>query len=114
MIKPTQDRPEIFNCFQGESYAWFELHDDDGLYGYMALRKRGKYADIHVELTRWTHTVLKHMKTIARLELKDMCRTNKVERLIARKEGHDTVWPKFIKHFGFCEPERIQMSYMEI
>jgi len=80
----------------------------------MAIRKRGPFADLHIEMVRWGHSVLKHMKLIDLPMLKQMCRENNVQAVIAQKTGLDPVWPKFIRQFGFSEPETIRMARLEI
>ena len=112
MIRKTQTPPEVF-AHQSPDHVHFELSDDKGVYGYAALRRRGVYADVHIELERWSHNVLKQVKADADL-VKRMCRDMGVEMLIAQKNLGDTRWPKFIKHLGFGEPEQIQISRLEI
>ena len=104
------ERPEVFDHIADEGYKFFGLDD----YGYIALRRRCKFADVHIEVHRWSHSVLKHLKKHVLPEVKSMCRAVGVERIIAQKTGIDKRWPKFIKHFGFIEPETIQMSYMDV
>ena len=106
------DKPEVFSHLEGG--AWFELSREGEAYGYMALMKRCPNADVHIEVTKWGHNALKHLKASVLPELKEMCRVNGVEKLVAKKMAGDSRWPKFIKHFGFSEPECIMASYLEI
>lgn len=112
MIKRSQKRPDVFS-HQSPDHIYFELHDDKELYGYVALRRRGIYADAHVELERWGAKVLKQIQ-FDMIQFKAICRDMGIKKVIAQKNMGDTRWPKFIKHLGFAEPEQIQIAYMEI
>ena len=109
-IRRVEERPV---CFDFDGFEWFELWDKE-LYGYMALRVRGKRADIHMEITRWSHNVLKYMKREWRAEFKRLCVSEGVEEVIGHHRGIDSTFGKFARHMGFCEPVVVQYSRMEV
>lgn len=111
MIIPVREAPECLK-HQSKDHVFFELYDDL-LYGYASIRRRGVYADAHVEVERFSHNIAKQMKKDM-VEFKGLLRSIGIKKLIAQKNAGDTVWPKFIKLLGFSEPEQIQISYMDI
>ncbi len=94
----------------------FDLTDARGHYGYLGLvpGKKVGWAEIHIHIDRWDHTVLRYMKMVLLPELKAICRELGISRLVGKKQGHDPRWSKFIQHFGFSEPVVVQMAYMEV
>ena len=113
MIRQIENKPEILEYVK-DDFVYFELLDEKGLYGYMALRRLEDRADIHMEIIRWSHNVLKHMKTSWLPEFKRMCRINGVKEVVGRQGGQDKKFGKFAQYLGFCKPEFVQMTRMEI
>jgi hypothetical protein len=86
------------------------------LYGYAALtpRKDKRIADFHIEILKFSHSILRDLKDSADRDFQGICREKGIKRVVGKKTDKDSRWPKFIRHFGFREPVIMQVSYMEV
>jgi len=115
MIKHVDDRPDAFSHINDE-YDYYSIRDDNGVYGFFALRQKGNVGDVHIEFTRWSHSVLKHLKKHSIQDFKMLCKSLGISQIAAKKfvdEGSDK-WSRFMVHAGFSEPVAILYSYMEV
>ena len=113
MIKRIE-KPEVLDYIKfGE---FFELHDDNGRYAYFALEFNPvpNTANIHMEVSRFSHNVLKTMREDFMPGLRELCRERNIKKVIARKQGTDSRFPKLVKFLGFSEPINIKMSYLDV
>lgn len=106
--------PGIFEHLQGK-HDWLMTFNDDGPYGYMAIDMDGRgMAAIHVYPIRWGREVLKDTLRDWKY-IKRFLKANKCHRIVASNPDiKDKRWPKFIKYFGFPEPQLVWMSVQEV
>ncbi len=115
MIYSLRNKPTgIFEHLQGR-HDWIMAFNDDGPYGYMAINMDGQgSAAFHVHMLRWGAMVFKELKKDWPL-VKRFCRANECYQLVASNLNiSDERWPKFIKYFGFPEPQLIWMSVQRV
>jgi hypothetical protein len=107
-------RPDCFDHIRIGSF--YEVSDENGVYAYCALEYNPipHNANIHMEVLRFGPQVLKTMKTRFISDLRSLCKKNGIKKLVARKQGEDSRWPKLIAQLGFSEPITIKMSYLDV
>ena len=116
MITKLSSKPEVFNHLEGE-HLWFRLGFDtcSCQYAYVALQFKHDEGLIHVEVTRWTPSVVTQAKKDWEGIL-EICKENGCRLLVAANPSseHFREWTKFIGMFGFPEPQLIMISQREI
>ena len=101
-------KPAIFTKRNG--FAWYELHDKKGLYGYMAVKKHDDIAEVHLEFDRWGHNVIRQLQKTDVPQLLNICRKNNITKIVS--VGESKITNMFRKHFGFGEP--VTIAYREV
>lgn len=118
MIVISTKRPlEVFDHIgTAEDHYWFEVSDIDGIALYVSLGriKGSRLGNVHLEVLRWSSTILKGMMvlwpTIVALAGHIGCHS----LIAANWDYEDKRWPKLIKHFGFPEPKIMSISQQDI
>lgn len=107
MIKRLQNKAENIECF--------EWSDTSSPYFLINLEMVGNSCSIHIEVTRWSHNVLKQAR-VDWIEFKKYIDSKGIKQIVLSYPDIDENqwWVKFIKLFGFDEPKRVMISTMEI
>ena len=113
MLISVENQPSCFNHLP-KHYNWYGLYYKKELYGYIGLEVVGNVASFHTNIKKWTIETSKELhKDWDRL--KSLCRKRNVKIAIASNANtNDKKWVKFIKMFGFPEPELVWISQQEI
>ena len=114
MVKQLSVKPEGYFTKLPNHYMWFELYHKSEIYCYIGIEIIGMWASLHTHIIRWNHntvkTLLKDWET-----LKHICRELGATQAVASNEDlKDKRWPKFIRMFGFAEPQAILISKQEL
>jgi hypothetical protein len=113
MIRILQEPPECFRHVTAEG-VFLEHYNKDGLYAYTMLEFDYTVAGFHLEISRWSPSVLKSLKKDW-WEILDICEARGVKKLLAQNTAtNDQRWARFIKHFGFPEPIPLLISAVPI
>lgn len=104
MVSILSQKPSIFNRSEvGDTY--YEMYDDAGPYGYACLNFfYPPVAILHVELVRFSHTILKKIVKTDWPYCVEQCHKNNCTIVSVDKEGElesNRSWIKFVRHFGF-------------
>ena len=114
MVKVLNHKP--FDRFKKlpDHYIWLQLWDNKGTYGYCGVEIIPPWASIHTEITRWSHKIARSLKEDWK-EIKEMCIREGATQAIASNDDIEyDRWPKFIRLFGFPEPQPVLMSKQEL
>ena len=120
LLKSLHKKPKVFEHLTDKyDYIWFEMANPQGAVAYVAAQISQQSAGIHCEVVKWNHHSRKiiaddwkmlkaYLKTIGIRELfvlKEITPTNQktTDKLI-----------KFIKLYGFPEPNKYYLSKLEI
>jgi len=93
----------------------FDLFDENGIYAKVRVDIiNNQYASFHSENLRWSHNIAKSMKKDWEW-LKNWCREKGIIELVASNSDiGDKRWPKYIRLFGFPEPQLVSVSKQEL
>ena len=113
MIRPVQ-KPSQFKHLKNSVYC-YEFSDFNGIYGYLGAEIIGPHCACHVAVLKWSHNIAKHMGSDWLTFIDQYLRPKGVKKITATfPNTTDRTWPKFIKMFGFPEPQKVMISTMEI
>ena len=116
MLTKLSSRPEVFNHLDNK-HLWFKLCFDNCAceYGYMALFFKHDEGLIHIEITRWSISVVRQAKKDWK-KVTELCKHNGCKTLIGvNPNPEDKIrWGKFLKLFGFPSPKTVMVSQLEI
>lgn len=100
-------KPKCFSHIIDPAHTWIEGSVNGKIYGYAALQVSGGVAIVHLHLKKWSHTILRELKTDF-YKLIQMCRTSGATKLLVVNPNSDpqkiALWFKFIAYFGFDQP----------
>jgi len=115
MVKSLPNKPDgYFEGVNNDTFLWFEFSYKKEPYAYIAIEVIGTFASAHTEMMKWSHNIAKTMRTDWE-EIKSICRSLGVKEVVAsNNDVNDKRWPKFIRLFGFDEPNPILVSRQEI
>ena len=109
-----KNKPDGFFKKLPDHYIWLELYDNKGTYGYCGVEIIVPWASIHTEITRWSHKVARSLIEDWK-EIKEICRFGGATQAIASNDDmQDDRWFKFIRLFGFPEPQPVLISKQEL
>ena len=113
MIKRCE-KPEGYFTNLPNHYMWFELYYKDEIYCYAGIEIVDIRASFHTHVLKWNHNIAKQILYDWE-DLKFIVKSFGATQAIASNENlEDTRWPKFIKMFGFSEPQKILISIQEL
>ena len=117
-IRRLKERPAVFERHQAG--VWYELSTDREPYGdirvpygYIAVERKGKMAELHMVFLKG-HYGFQTLRKVDFPRIKMVCRENGIRQLVVRMMAPDEKWVRFIKMFGFSEPVYYMASYLEI
>jgi hypothetical protein len=114
MVKQLIEKPDGYFINASENFMWFGLYYKKEPYAYVAIEVLGTFASLHTEMIKWSHNIAKMMQ-IDWEAIKFICKQIGIKEVIAsNNDVKDKKWPKFIRLFGFDEPEPILASRQEI
>jgi len=114
MVKRLDKKPDGYFTKLPDHYMWFELYYKSELYCYVGIEIISIWASFHTHVMKWNHNIAKTLFADWHT-LKKICKGLGVTQLIASNENlEDKRWPKFIKMFGFSEPQAILISKQEL
>jgi len=114
MIIQATEKPKGYFTKLPDHYLWFDLFDEHGTYAYVGIEIIDIWASFHTHIIRWSHCIAKSLK-LDWEELVFLCKEKGVKIAVASNEDmNDTRWPKFIKLFGFPEPQTVLISKQEL
>lgn len=114
MIKEIKNKPKKVFDHLDDNLHWYGLYYKDFLYAHVGIDIYHDVASFHVDVKVWNHHIYKEL-TRDWEELKTICRDRGVKILLAsNKEIENSKWIKFIKMFGFPEPENVALSKQEL
>ena len=113
MVIEVMDRPVPFKHIATTS-RWYELVDDKGVFGYMALKEELPAVGLHLEILRWSHNVLKTMIEDWQWVLHVVRQMGATNIYATNPNYKDRRWAKLLKHFGFPEPKVMALTVMEV
>jgi len=113
MISLINHKPDCFNHLN-YTHNYYELKDDNGIYGYMALLFVMGEGAVHLNIIRWSAGAAKDM--IASVpQLIKIAQENGAKRLVGiNPDPEDKRWGKMLRLVGFEPPKLMQVSYKEI
>lgn len=114
MIRKIKTKPEKVFDHLPDNYDWYELYYNGTLYAHIGIDICYDIASFHMNVDVWSHNIKKELvydwKT-----LKLICKNRGVNFLVASNSNlEDPTWVKFIKMFGFPEPEYMAISKQEL
>jgi hypothetical protein len=105
--------PDIFKELEGGSFTFYEAKHEGATYAWLAVFQVYDQVQLHVEVVKLTPGTYRQM----RADFKDFleaCRVNGCKSVAAYSHPDNKLWPKYIKRFGFSEPQKIMLSVMEV
>ena len=108
------DKPEGYFTKLPDHYMWYELTYKNETYCYVGIEIISIWASFHTHVLKWSHNIAKELHYDWK-ELKFISRSFGATQAIASNDDLDDArWPKFIKMFGFPEPQKIYLSKQEL
>ena len=102
------EKPQCFKAIESEDLFCIEGFNEDGTYCYLGLDfMLEDVVMVHLEVTRWSHTILKSLLDDWE-DSKNFMRKKGAKQAFTTREGtieEHRRWLKFIKHFGFDNPQ---------
>jgi hypothetical protein len=114
MIRALPDKPDIFDKLK-EPHDWFwEGYNDQGVYGWMAIKREHESAVIHLEFIpeRFKVSMFKGLFRDWK-EIRDFLKGVGIQRLIGVCGPDDTKMHRILQLFGFPKPQIVAVAYME-
>lgn len=105
------DKPSCFEQLSND-HVFYYLNDGNGLYGYLAVHY-GTDAVIHLEITRFSIEVYKHMMESWEW-VKTLIRRAGCKQAVATGRLDNDKFNKLVQAFGFPEPTLVRVSVMEV
>ena len=107
-------RPLALSHLRDHDYVYFEIRDaEDGTYAWLACWFKGDEAQLHVQVTKWTRRTYKKMQQ----DWDDFlvyCDRRGCRLINAAGDVDDVKLAKFMRLFGFPDPQKIIYSTMEV
>lgn len=114
MIKQLDKKPKGLFQKLPDHYMWFELHDESKAYAYVGIEIIDIWAALHLHILQWNHNILRSILQDW-IEIKGICKQFGAKQLVASNDDvHDKKWFKFIRLFGFPEPQHVLISKQRI
>ena len=117
MVIKLAEKPKDQLKDLNDDCVYFEFTYKDEPYAYFGFRLFSDTAIVHNDVTKWNHNIAKQAQTDFKYTL-DFLKRLGIEKIIALwKTEHpkaDAKWIKFIRMFGFSEPEYLLKAVKEI
>lgn len=113
MIVISSIQPKAFEGMDPDGCRWMSGSDEDGVYCWIAVKLKADEGQVHLQVVRWSHNILKKLTRDWRHVLK-YCYLRGCRQMTAVSTPDDPKWERFIKHFGFPGPINILCSTMEV
>ena len=113
MIKQLPNKPQHY-LGELENCHWIEGTKDDIIYGYVAIKQADETANIHMEIIKWSHNIMREA-LIDWENVKGLCKHLGIKTIfVPGQQEIDSTWTKFVKLFGFSDIEQILIAKQEI
>lgn len=113
MVNKLNEKPKEYLKDIKDDCIYFELVYKDSPYAYFAFQLFKDTTVLHNEVIVWNHNVAKQAQADFKYIL-DFLKKIGMKQVIALYPSIDKKWIKFIKMFGFPEPEHLLKSVKEI
>ena len=102
------DRPECFEDHE-DGFMYLECYNEKP-YAYIGFYVYMHKVMVHLEVTRWSHNILKHL-IFDWDEFKELMKSNDVREMVITKDGLVTEsYTKFLKRFGLSAPHQVAIA----
>lgn len=113
MVIKLVEKPEGQLKDVNDKCIYFEFTYKDNPYAYFAFQLFDESAIIHNDVVKWNHNIAKQAQIDFKYVL-GFLKAIGMKKVIALYPGIDKKWIKFIKMFGFPEPEHLLSSTKEL
>jgi len=113
MVIKLAEKPENQLKDVNDECIYFEFTYKDEPYAYFGFQLFSSTAIIHNDVTKWNHNIAKQAQSDFKYTV-DFLKRLGVKKIIALYPEVNAKWVKFIKMFGFSDPEYLLKAVKEI
>jgi len=113
MVNKLNEKPKEYFNGLSDNCLYFEVLYKDRPYAYLAFQILNDSAIIHNEIIEWNHKIAK----VAKIDFEyvsGFLKTIGIKKVEAFYPKIEKRWGKFIKIFGFSEPEYLMRATKEL